>query len=82
MRVVAREKTHRDLLEAAARLFRERGFVAVTIRERAREVGKSTGAIFAHFSGKDAVWLAAMNSPPPDIEMAEKLAVLQSEHPG
>ena len=41
------------LLDAAAALFRARGFHAVTMREIAREAGMLAGSMYYHFSSKD-----------------------------
>jgi AcrR family transcriptional regulator len=53
-----KEETRAELVEAAARVFARRGFHGASIQEIAREAGYSTGAIYWHFSGKDALFLA------------------------
>lgn len=48
-----REARKRDILEAAARLFSERGFHAVTVDEVADEVGLAKGTLYLYFASKD-----------------------------
>jgi len=63
------------VITTARKVFTDRGYADVTIRDLATAIGMSTGAIFAHFSGKDALWHAAMKSWTPD-EAALVLPVL------
>jgi TetR/AcrR family transcriptional repressor of nem operon len=45
---------HREeILEAAARLFRQRGFEAVTVREVMEAAGLTHGGFYGHFASKD-----------------------------
>ena len=44
--------THRSILEAARRLFRERGYFAVTVEEVARTAGVSPATVYAVAGGK------------------------------
>ena len=46
-------RTRLHLLAAAARVFRDRGFRAATMREVAREAGIQAGSIYYHFGSKD-----------------------------
>ncbi len=41
------------LLDAAARLFRERGFDGVTVADVAKEAGLTHGAFYGHFASKE-----------------------------
>lgn len=53
---VSRERMaeHREkILEAAARLFRERGFADVSVREVMEAAGLTHGGFYGHFSSKD-----------------------------
>jgi TetR/AcrR family transcriptional regulator, cholesterol catabolism regulator len=47
------DNRRQTLLDAAAALFRARGFHAVTMREIAREAGMLAGSMYYHFSSKD-----------------------------
>ena len=51
-RALAKQRTRRHLLDAAKRLFNERGYEAATVREIAAAAGLSTGAVFASFADK------------------------------
>ena len=51
-RAMAKQRTRRHLLDAAKRLFNERGYEAATVRDIAAAAGLSTGAVFASFSDK------------------------------
>lgn len=51
-RALAKQHTRRKLLDAAKRLFNERGYEAATVREIAAAAGLSTGAVFASFADK------------------------------
>lgn len=53
------------LLGVARALFAARGFEAVGVREVARGAGMSTGAVFAHWKGKEELWEAAMHRAAP-----------------
>lgn len=55
----AKESRRHALLDAAARLFAERGFNGVTIDELGAAAGVSGPAVYKHFDGKQAV-LAAL----------------------
>jgi TetR/AcrR family transcriptional regulator, transcriptional repressor for nem operon len=45
---------HREkILEAASRLFRERGFAAVTVREVMEAAGLTHGGFYGHFASKE-----------------------------
>jgi AcrR family transcriptional regulator len=51
-RALAKQRTRRQLLDAAKRLFNERGYEAATVRDIAAAAGLSTGAVFASFADK------------------------------
>ncbi|MFJ4918792.1 ScbR family autoregulator-binding transcription factor [Streptomyces sp. NPDC088725] len=50
--------TRRFLLEAAARLFYERGYVGTSISDISAESGRTSGAIYFHFVSKEKLALA------------------------
>jgi TetR/AcrR family transcriptional repressor of nem operon len=49
------ETNRTSLLQAASRLFREKGFDGVGVAEVAKEAGLTHGALYAHFPSKDAL---------------------------
>ena len=51
-----------ELLNAAARLFRDKGFSATSTRDIAGAVGMHSGSPFYHFKSKDALLLAVMQA--------------------
>ncbi len=51
-----------DLLKAAARLFRQKGFAATTTRDIANAAGMQSGSPFYHFKSKDALLFAVMEA--------------------
>jgi len=52
------EATRQRILAAALRIFRQRGFDAVTMREVAAEAGVAVGAAYYYFDSKDAIVMA------------------------
>lgn len=55
-----RERTTAAILEAAERLFAERGFTAVTVRDIAAEAGVSHALVHRYLGSKQAVYRAAL----------------------
>jgi len=49
------EKNRAAILEAAQRLFRERGFEGVSVADAMREAGFTHGGFYNHFSSKEAL---------------------------
>lgn len=66
-----------QIIEAAERSFRKRGFHATTLREIAAEFGMSVGHIYNYFSGKDAILEALIHQKIDDF-----LSILTRPHPG
>lgn len=54
------EKTRRKIIEAARQLFTSQGFHATTTRQITDRAGITPGAIYNHFSGKDAIFEAVL----------------------
>lgn len=52
------EETRNRILDAALRLFRERGFAETTMREIATEAGVATGAAYYYYRSKEELVLA------------------------
>jgi AcrR family transcriptional regulator len=53
-----RAETRAALLEAATRVFAERGFHASSVEEVAAGAGVTTGALYGHFASKEELFLA------------------------
>ncbi len=49
------EATRRLILESAARLFRERGYAEVSLRDIAQAVSMKTGSLYYHFESKESL---------------------------
>jgi AcrR family transcriptional regulator len=56
VRAQAKQRTRERVLAAARRLFTELGYEGATIRHIAHAAGMSTGAVFASFADKDALF--------------------------
>ena len=53
-------RTRARLLEAGARAFADRGFLAATVEEITTAAGVTRGALYKHFDGKDGLFLAVI----------------------
>lgn len=72
--------TQQKILEAAARLFSERGFASTPTSLLAREAGISEGSIYRHFSSKDEIFLHLIRDLRQELENAID-AVLEESSP-
>ena len=54
------EQTRQEILASAKRLFLSQGFTATPMRQIAREVGITKGAIYNHYPGKDQLFTAVL----------------------
>jgi AcrR family transcriptional regulator len=57
-RAPRQDNRRQQLLDVAARLFRERGYHVTSMRDIAREVGMLPGSIYYHFPSKEEMLLA------------------------
>jgi AcrR family transcriptional regulator len=57
-RAPRQDNRRQQLLDVAARLFRERGYHVTSMRDLAHEVGMLSGSIYYHFSSKEELLLA------------------------
>ena len=53
-----REETRRALLDAAGRVFAERGYSGASVEAVSKAAGLSTGALYSNFSGKEDLFLS------------------------
>src|SRR2546425_9665565 len=58
LRAPRQDNRRAQLLDAAARLFRERGFHATSMRDIAKAVDMLSGSIYYHFNSKQEMLLA------------------------
>jgi len=79
-----RAATRTELLDAASRVFAQRGFHAATLEDVAREAGYTTGAIYSNFAGKDDLFRAAFEHQiARDVrEVSEAQAAATEDTPG
>lgn len=55
-----KQQTRQKILEAAGRLFREKGYNGVGVDAIMAEVGLTAGGFYAHFSSKEALFVEAV----------------------
>ncbi|MBK7972993.1 MAG: TetR/AcrR family transcriptional regulator [Deltaproteobacteria bacterium] len=53
-------QTRDQILDAAERLYAEKGFAGTAIRDIARVVGLNPASLYAHFPGKDSIYAAVL----------------------
>lgn len=76
-RVEAKEKTRQKAITAARKAFAVTDYHAVSIRDLAKAMGMSTGAIFANFTSKADLWRASMPlTVPADIPVTRASMML------
>lgn len=79
-RAQAKALTYRKVKDAAAGLFAaEGGYEAATIRSIAKAAGMSTGAVFASFRDKAAIYRAIYGHKPISPEQGRALALLVAD---
>lgn len=68
---MARTENRREqIVEAAARLFMERGYGATSVRQISREAGVTEAALYYHFEGKRDLLREVVRTHLPDLESA------------
>jgi AcrR family transcriptional regulator len=60
-------ETRREIVEAARRLFAERGYADVSIEQVLAATGVSRGALYHHFRGKEALFEAVFEATEAEI---------------
>ena len=81
-RQAAKSATRAKVLDAAHFLFVNVGYYGTGMRDIAARIGMSTGAVNATAEGKEALWRAALNGPPPSQQLAEEVALALALRPG
>ncbi|MFE5815680.1 ScbR family autoregulator-binding transcription factor [Streptomyces sp. NPDC056479] len=70
-------RTRRTILEAAARVFGERGYASATVEEILNRAGVTRGALYFHFSSKEEVALGVLEAQLPVDRLPERSSKLQ-----
>ncbi|MCS6626504.1 TetR/AcrR family transcriptional regulator [Roseibacterium beibuensis] len=76
-RQAAKVRTRQKVLDAARRLFAERGYEPATIRDIAKGAGMSTGAVFANFQDKAELFEAVLATDM--VQLAETMKAAAGE---
>ncbi|MFC7896658.1 ScbR family autoregulator-binding transcription factor [Streptomyces sp. NPDC057381] len=70
-------RTRRNILEAAAKIFEERGYQAATIAEILSTAGVTKGALYFHFSSKEQLALGVLQEQDQRFVIPERSCKLQ-----
>lgn len=82
MRDTQEEQTRRsELIAAASRLFRDKGYERTTVRDLAQAVGMQSGSLFYHFKTKEEMLVAVMSAGIRDITDQARAALSPSDKP-
>ena len=76
-----RALTRQSLLEAAARVFAERGFHGATLDDVAAAAGFTKGAVYSNFKSKDDLFLALLEHHVAQDELRLRATIEQSDVP-
>jgi TetR/AcrR family transcriptional repressor of nem operon len=74
----AAARHHDELIQAASRLFRERGVGSVSVPDVMGEIGLTRGGFYKHFESKDALVAAAVDAA--FIEHIERIEGMSDAH--
>jgi AcrR family transcriptional regulator len=76
------DKTRNDIVRAAEKLFAEKGFRAMTLRDVTRQAHVNLAAVNYHFGSKRELMLAVIRNrfEPINVERLRRLDALVSEH--
>jgi AcrR family transcriptional regulator len=73
------ERTRQQIIQAAHRLFVERGYHGTSMRQIAKQAGLALGGIYNHFAGKEEILTAVMIERNPYRDIAPALAIAEGE---
>ena len=73
------EKTRAEILRAAARLLRDKGYKATTLRQIAEEASMKAGSVYYHFKSKEVIVDEVLNTGLSDL-LSGVSAVVQEFH--
>ena len=74
-------KTRAEILTAAARVLRDNGYKATTLRKVADNAGLKAGSVYYHFNSKDAIVDEVLNAGLKDLLSGVEAAVRQFDAP-
>ena len=77
LRETKKERTRRDIADAAMRLFIQRGFARVTVSDVAHEAGVSEKTVFNYFPTKEDLFFDEV-----DEREAALVAAIRDRRPG
>lgn len=63
-RAEAKARTRQQVLDAAARVFAQKGYAGASVEEIAESAGYSIGALYSNFASKERLFLELMSARP------------------
>jgi AcrR family transcriptional regulator len=75
------EETRQLLISVARQLFTERGYAATSIEDIIQRAGVARGALYHHFSGKEALFRAVYDTVQADVVAGVMAAALGAQEP-
>lgn len=73
------DRAHGEILQAAHRLFVERGFHGTSMRQIAQEAGIALGSIYNHFSSKEDIFTAVFLERHPFLDVIPQIKAARGE---
>ncbi|GAA4778746.1 hypothetical protein GCM10023200_09730 [Actinomycetospora chlora] len=77
-RAATKARTRESLLDAARRVFAERGYGPASVEEIARTAGVSVGSVYVHFASKEALFTALVEAQT-SADAAAKAAIVHDD---
>jgi len=74
-------KTRAEILKAAARVLRDNGYKAMTLRKIAEDAGMKAGSVYYHFNSKEAIVDEVLNAGLRDLLSGVEAAVREFDAP-
>lgn len=78
----ATRRSREDVIEAAARLFAERGYHGTSMRDLGRELGLLGSSLYSHVSSKEDLLVEVVELGASKFEASARRAVESSDDPG
>jgi AcrR family transcriptional regulator len=73
------ETSRRNIIEAAYRLFLEKGYNAISIRDISRRGGLTIGGLYTHSSDKEQIFMAVFNAHHPWGQILQPMSMAQGD---